>query len=232
LSFLKKTFVAGAFFLMAGALVLSMPLAARLMFDGLQSYPALAPSGLAKAMDRAPMAIVILAAGRRRFAYEFGAEFGDEALDALSLERVRYGAFLARKTGLPTLVSGGPPLPGEIPLANLMAETLQLDYGILPKWIEARSANTAENAILSSNILKHAGIGSIILVTHAWHMKRASKAFAANSLSVTPAPTAFYRPGRGSFWDSLIPSLATLRMSGYAIHEILGSVWYRVRYGY
>ena len=155
-----------------------------------------------------------------------------KALDGLSLERVRYGAFLAIKTGLPILVSGGLPEPGEIPLAKIMAETLQVDYGVRAKWIEAQSTNTAENASLSANLLRGAGIDRIILVTHAWHMKRAVAAFAANGISVTPAPRAFYLPGRGPFWDSLVPGLRTLRMSGYAIHEIVGGVWYRVRYGY
>ena len=114
-----------------------------------------------------------------------------------------------------------------------MADTLQIDYGIRPKWIEDRSVNTAENASLSSSILRRAGIGRIMLVTHAWHMKRAVAAFAANGLSVTPAPTAFYLPGRETFWEcKLTPGMGTLRMSGYAIHEIVGGVWYRVRYGY
>ena len=229
--FLAKVFLVGLFSLIAGLFVISTPLAARLLFDHLQTYSLLLPSNLTRAAGP-PMAIVILSAGRRLSADEFGDEFGKEALDGLSLERVRYGAFLARKTGLPILVSGGLPAPGEVPLAKLMAETLQDDYGVRAKWIEAQSTNTAENASLSTKLLRGVGIGRILLVTHAWHMKRSVAAFAGNGISVTPAPTAFYLPGRGPLWDSLTPSLTTLRMSGYAIHEIVGGVWYRVRYGY
>jgi uncharacterized SAM-binding protein YcdF (DUF218 family) len=229
--FLKKGLIAAVFCMIAGIFALSVPWTARLMFDDLQTFPPLAPSSLAKTTAGPPMAIVILAAGQRTHADEFGGAFDNEALDGLSLERVRYGAFLARKTGLPILVSGGLPLPGAVSLADLMARTLQIDYGISPKWLEGQSINTAENASLSANILRRAGIGRIMLVTHAWHMKRAFAAFAANGLAVTPAPTVFYFPGRdpGNAW---IPTLGTLRMSGYAIHEIVGRVWYRVRYGY
>jgi uncharacterized SAM-binding protein YcdF (DUF218 family) len=229
---LKKALLTVAFVLITATLGLSMPLVARLMFDALQSYPALAPSELARATAGSPMAIVILSAGRRSSAYEYGDEFDNQTLDALSLERTRYGAFLARKTGLPILVSGGTLAPDTEPVAKTMAKALQFDYGIQAKWIEDQSINTAENASLSSNILRRAGIVRVMLVTHAWHMKRAVNAFSANGLSVTPAPTAFYLPGRSSVWDSLTPGLGTLRMSGYATHEIIGAVWYKLRYAY
>jgi uncharacterized SAM-binding protein YcdF (DUF218 family) len=226
--FVKKGLIAAVFCLIAGTFVLSVPLTARLMFDDLQAFPPLAPSSLSKTAARAPMAIVILSAGQRAQADEFGDK---EALDGLSLERVRYGAFLARKTGLPILVTGGLPFPDGVSLADIMARTLQIDYGIRAKWLETQSINTAQNASLSADILRHAGINRIMLVTHAWHMKRAVAAFAANGLEVTPAPTVFYLPGRDPR-DAWIPTLGTLRMSGYAIHEIVGRAWYSVRYGY
>jgi uncharacterized SAM-binding protein YcdF (DUF218 family) len=210
---------------------MSIPWTARLMFDALQTFPPLPPSALVDTAANSQTAIVILSAGQRSHADEFGEAFDNEALDGLSLERVRYGAFLARKTGLPILVTGGLPLPGKPSLADLMAKTLELDYGLHPKWLETRSTNTAENATLSAGILKTAGIHRILLVTHAWHMKRALAAFSANGLAVTAAPTSFYFPGR-DFRDAWIPSSATLRMSAYALHEIIGGVWYRVRYGY
>jgi uncharacterized SAM-binding protein YcdF (DUF218 family) len=229
---LKKGLLAVAFALAAAAFGLSTPLVAGVMFDALQSYPALAPSQLAGTAAGSPMAIVILSAGRRSSADEYGEAFNNQAPDALTLERMRYGVFLARKTGLPILVSGGTLAPGTEPVARTMANTLQSDYGIQPKWIEDRSTTTAENASLSSKILRRAGVARVMLVTHAWHMKRALKAFSASGLSVTPAPTAFYFPSRTSIWDLLTPSVATFRMSGYAIHEIVGGLWYKVRYGY
>ena len=225
---LRRAVVATVFCVAGIVLGLSTPLMAHLLFDGLQIYPPLAPSRLSAIAAGPPTAIVILAAGRRSYAPEFG-EFGNETLDALSLERVRYGAYLARKTRLPILVSGGL-LP--TPLASLMAETLSSDYGIHAKWLEGRSTNTAENAIFSSEILKRVGVSHIMLVTHAWHMKRALTAFAANGMTVTPAPTAFYLTGTDGFWSAIMPSFATLHMSSYAVHEAIGGLWYKLRYGY
>jgi len=171
---------------------------------------------------------VILSAGRHTFAPEFGNP-DRETVDALSLELIRYGAFLARRTGIPGLVSGG---LAPVPLAKLMADTLKSDFGIAAKWIEPNSRNTAENAIFSSRILKANGVQRVILVTHAWHMMRASAAFAANGMAVTAAPTAFYSSDPHGFWSAIAPRLATLSMSGYALHELVGRAWYRLRYGY
>jgi len=172
---------------------------------------------------------VILSAGRRVYAPEFGGETADE----LTLERVRYGARLARGTQLPVLVSGGSPHGEAVSLAKLMADALRADYGITAKWQESRSTNTAENAIYSADILKRAGINRIVLVTHAWHMKRAYAAFAANGLSVIAAPTAFYGRPVSRTWSYYVePDERAFRNVGYALHEIIGGYWYAVRYGF
>ena len=216
---------------LAIVLVLSMPVGSELLFEKLQIYPPLAPSALTEESADEPAAIVVLAAGRRR-APEFGGDAEHETVDGLTLERLRYGAYLARKTNLPVLVSGGLGRLDHAPLAELMAETLEADYDLHAKWLESKSATTAENAIFSSGILKQAGITHIFLVTHAWHMKRAVAAFAANGMQVTPAPTGFYLYPPEESLRAYIPNMGTFRMSGYAIHELLGSVWYALRYGY
>jgi|SRR5215471_12631699 len=225
---LKRGVAGGMLAVGGGALVLSVPLVANALVDRLQIFPALGAAEIDAAANGPPAAIVILAAGRRRYA----PEFGGESLDAFSLERTRYGADLARQTGLPVLVSGGLGTKDRAPLALLLAETLAEDYGVKAKWQEARSENTAENAILSAEILGKAGISRILLVTHAWHMKRARAAFAANGIAVIAAPTAFYGRAQDSFPEGLIPSSSALRMSGYALHEIIGSQWYALRYGF
>ena len=153
-SFLKRVVIAALICLVRGGLILSTPLAAWNLFDGLQIYPLLSQSELNLLADGPPAAITLLSGGRRLASPEFGGQFGDEMLDALSLERVRYGAYLGRKTGLPILVSGGLPALGEGSLASLMAGTLSIDCGIRAKWLRSRSDNTAENAIYSTKLLK------------------------------------------------------------------------------
>ena len=210
-------------------LILSMPAVSDGLIDSLQVFPALSPAEFGDLSGGAPTAIVILSAGRRTYAPEFGGQTADE----VTLERVRYGAKLARETHLPVLVSGGAPQAEDVPLAKIMADVLQTDYGIDAKWQESQSVNTAENAIYSADILKRAGIRRAVLVTHAWHMKRAYAAFVANGLSVIAAPTAFYgRPDQPSLAYDFEPNMRAFRDSGYAIHEIIGGYWYAIRYGY
>jgi uncharacterized SAM-binding protein YcdF (DUF218 family) len=228
----KRVLLAMLIAWIAGELVLSTPLAAGILFSTLQIDLPLSQADLNSLSAGQPAAIVILAAGRRPNATEFEGLRGNETLDPLSLERVRYGAYLGHKTGLPILVSGGLSGPADPSLASLMADTLSSDYGIRAKWLEDRSSNTAENAIFSAGVLKSAGITRVILVTHAWHMKRSEKAFAANGLSVKPAPTAAYDSSRSDILSEITPGLGTLRMSGYAIHEIIGIAWYSFKYGY
>ena len=214
--------------LSVGLALLSNPAVSQVLMDSLQVYPALGDRDIAELSSGPSSAIVVLSAGRRVFA----PEYGGETVDELSLERIRYGAALARKTGLPLLVTGGAALASEPPVAQLMAETFTRDYGIEPKWVETRAANTAENAIFSAEMLKRAGVSRVLLVTHAWHMKRARAAFAANGLSVVPAPTAFYGGAVRNSWEDLLPNMRSLRMSGYAVHEIVGRGWYALHYGY
>jgi uncharacterized SAM-binding protein YcdF (DUF218 family) len=64
-------------------------------------------------------------------------------------------------------------------------------------------------------------------------MNRARAAFLGNGMSVLPGPTAFYGPGGDE--DSLlrfVPRVKSLYMSAYALHEIIGRQWYRLRYGF
>ena len=123
-----------------GLLVLAMPIVAELLIRFVDTS---APLDLEQA--RTAQAVVILGGGVRRDALEYG---GD-TLATLTLERVRYGARVARLTGLPVLVSGGSVLGGE-PEAKLMAASLEHEFGVPVRWIEARSRTTHENAVLSA----------------------------------------------------------------------------------
>jgi uncharacterized SAM-binding protein YcdF (DUF218 family) len=169
-------------------------------------------------------AIVVLSAD----AFPVTPEYGSDTIGAMTLVRMRYAARLQRETGLPLLVSGGVPGRFSRPLAVTMAESLEADFGVTPRWIEDRSLTTAENAQFSAALLKRDGISTVILVTHAFHMPRASLAFAASGLTVIPAPTMFtivsHRP------RAFLPRLGALHNSYYALHEYLGLLWYRLSY--
>jgi len=192
-----------------------------MLLISLQRHAALPPDGSPTPLPQGAGAIAVLSAGWNPAADEWGAP----TVDALTLERVRYAAALARRTGLPLLTSGGAPRRGARPHAEMMREVLEREFQLDVRWVEGASADTRENARESAALLRAAGIERIFLVTHAWHMPRAAAAFRAAGLDVVPAPTAFrIRPRleAAAFW----PSARALRESTWALHEWLGRLWY------
>jgi uncharacterized SAM-binding protein YcdF (DUF218 family) len=166
-------------------------------------------------------AIVILSAGLQPMA----PEYETPAVDGMTLERLRYGAHLHRITGLPVLVSGGTLKAYGTNLADAMAESLRSDFAVEATWLERRSMNTKQNAVLSAALLKEAEVSHILLVTHAWHMSRSVSAFERAGLMVTQAPHNF--ESRAPFKAShLLPSAKALHNSYYAVHELIGRFWY------
>jgi uncharacterized SAM-binding protein YcdF (DUF218 family) len=177
-------------------------------------------------------AIVVLAAGRLQDAPEYG---GSDIPDTIALARLRYAAHLQRRTGLPVLVSGGVGARavdhGRMEaLADAMATALREDFGVPVRWIEARSRDTYENAANSATMLRADGIRRVLLVTDAMHMPRARSAFEHAGLEVVSAPTMFYGDQARSF-SAWVPSAEGMRRSWYALYELLGIAWYRLRQG-
>jgi uncharacterized SAM-binding protein YcdF (DUF218 family) len=166
---------------------------------------------------RSAQAIVILGGGTRRDA----PEYGGDTLGELTLERVRYGARVARLTGLPVLVTGGSVLGGETE-AKLMRQSLEAEFSVGVRWAEDRSRNTHENALRSAAILHADGLNRVVLVAHDFDMRRASAEFAAAGIETIAAPT-----GLGTHetqgWLDYVPSLAGLQGSYYALYEILAN---------
>ncbi len=172
-------------------------------------------------------AIVILGGGR----YVSMPEYGKPVPHARVLERLRYAVHLQRQTGLPILITGGRVFPSEQSEAWIMDQVLIDDYGIKAKWLEEKSQNTAQNAENSFRILKPEGITRIYLVTHAWHMRRASMIFKHKGFDVTPAPTIFYHQGTNlpvvMRW---LPKSENLDLSRNMLHELIGYWWYQLRH--
>ncbi len=169
-------------------------------------------------------AIVVLGGGRRKDS----AEYGGDTLNSTSLERLRYAAYLHRISGLPILVTGGKPDGGSIAEGTIMQHVLQHEYGISARWVEDTAHTTWENAAHSTLLLKQSGIQRIALITHAWHLRRATPLFEASGLSVLPAGTQFSSAQVDSIFD-LLPTTTGLRSSTYALHEWLGIAWYKLR---
>jgi uncharacterized SAM-binding protein YcdF (DUF218 family) len=197
--------------------LLATPVVAFLLLQSLNVHPALDAE-----QARTTQAIVILGGGTRSNALEYG---GD-TVGRLTLERVRYGARVARRTGLPVLVTGGATSDTE-PEAALMAQVLTGEFGVPVRWIEPDALNTHENAVRSTAILRQDGIDRIVLVAHSFDMARARAEFVAQGMSVVPAPTGIPSDEPDALLDWL-PSMAGLQGSYYALYEWLGLAVLRI----
>lgn len=200
-------------------LLLSMPVVGALLVRCLDRTPAL---DLSKPHDA--QAIVILGGGVRPFA----AEYGGATMSGITLERVRYGAHVARATGLPVLVSGGGFLdtPAE---AALMRDALVNEFRVPVRWVEPRSHNTQENAEKSAAMLKQSGVRRIVLVGHSFDFPRTRRAFEGAGLAVIAAPIAIPSIEALSF-DDFLPGLGGLQRSYFACYEILANALYFIRH--
>lgn len=190
-----------------------------------QPPPALAPAQRHRLADAPRTAIVVLGAGRRLDALEYG----EADLKPMTLERLRYALWLARATRLPVFYTGGvgrasPPGPTEAEIAQRIAER---DFGLKLRWTEDRSRDTRENAAYSVPLLHAAGIEHVIVVTHDFHQRRALADFERAlrhqgvTMRLTAAPVGVSPRGRGEFADWL-PGAEGFELTRLALHEWLG----------
>lgn len=204
------------------AWVLGMPLFAAIAARPLETIP---PLDLDSVAARHAEAIVVLGGGIAGHAPEYG---GHANLRPLSLERVRYGAHLQRLTHLPLAVSGGKSPYIRESEAAVMKRALEEDFGVPVAAMEEGSRNTVENARMSRAALPYK---TIVLVTHAMHMRRAKTQFERAGFEVIPAPVGFVGDYElGYVPIDFIPTLQGFMESWYVIYEAVGALWYRYAY--
>lgn len=170
-------------------------------------------------------AIVVLGAGRRTLAPEYGLS----TLNSLSMERLRYGLWLARETGLPVVYSGGVGHgarsgPTEAEIAARIAER---EFGRPLRWIEDRSRDTAESGILTVPKLQEAGVSRVVLVTTDLHQPRALRAYergaqrSGKPLTLLAAPVGVPTPFVWS-WADFVPTAVGFADTRILVHEWIG----------
>ena len=87
--------------------------------------------------------------------------------------------------------------------------------------------------MFSTALLKQESIHHIYLVTHYWHMRRSLAAFRHAGIEATAAPaTCAPRLPRKRGLMEFVPGVTMLAASTLLIHEWIGRLWYRIRYGY
>lgn len=125
---------------------------------------------------KAPQAaIVVVGAGMEPLAPEYGMS----GLRPQSLERLRYGLWLSRETGIPVAYSGRPAW-GQSAGSNeaeTAARIAAQDFQRPLRWTPSEAKDTRSSVAQTLPLLRHAGVRHVLLVTHAWHVPRARRIF-------------------------------------------------------
>lgn len=207
-----------------GLWVMAMPLSVQWCARWLEPAhsQALGPEQWPALMGRAEV-IVVLGGGRTLG----DPAWGRDQPSFLALERLRYGGRLARASGLPLLVSGGRHFGQRASEAELAQEVLQMDYGgLMVRWREEASRTTWENAVNVATVLRSEGIKRVVLVTQAFHMRRALWCFEQQGLEVVMAPLGFWGGNHGRPGWGLLPEGRAFWQMSVLLNEWAGLLLY------
>jgi len=174
--------------------------------------------------------IVLLGGGISAKAPEYG---GRDALSRYALKRTVYGADLAQQTGLHIYTTGGAVLSATTEPEGVLMQRMLMRLGLPASAIhvETQANNTWENAANLHKALKSAGVKNIVLVTTAWHMPRAVWSFERQGFEVIAAPCDYVVRREPYDVRSWLPRWDVMADSADGLHEYLGLMWYRLRYG-
>ena len=176
----------------------------------------------AQSQARQPIAIVVLGGGVEPYAPEYGLS----NLLYPSLERLRYGLWLGRETGLPVAFSGGVGWgqKDSVAEAQVAARIAAQEFGRPLRWVEDASRDTRENGANTVALLKQAGVKHVLLVTHGWHMKRSVRSFeraAGGEMRIEAAPMGLASDGNTSTLSWLPTSAGVVRVRS-VLRELAG----------
>jgi len=147
-----------------------------------------------------------------------------------TLQRLVYAFRLYRIQPLPIIVSSGKSFKCQAAEAPIMKRYL-VQMGIHGKdiYMDTTSRNTYENAVAVKRICKKIKCRKIILITSAYHMKRAVFSFRHVGLTnIIPAPSD-YKTNRSCYnLMSYMPSMGALLNSYRALHEYIGTFYYKL----
>ena len=131
------------------------------------------------------------------------------------------------------LISGG---NGNLQKSNFIEANFAVDqlkqFGVPDSVIllETNSKNTLENARFSKELLKKRELpGPYLLITSAFHMRRAMKTFQSAGIDVIAYPCDFQAGVVRLKYDDFIPKAEILSMWGMYIKEMIGSVVYWIK---
>lgn len=186
----------------------------------------------ASVLNFKPDAVIVLGGGAN-------ADVPDSKLDSISYKRFVEALALAKKHDLPLIFAGGgfaqrdgiTEAEAAKESANRLADsfgfarpstvTLNGGFGVV---YDDKSENTLQNAKNSMELMRQNGIEKprIVLVTSAFHMKRAKIVFEKSGFGVIPYAVDFKTKPSGISYFTFLPTFKNIENSLCAIHEYIG----------
>ena len=147
-------------------------------------------------------------------------------------DRIFSGINLMNKGKAPLLILTGGKLPWSIgkPEGEYLSEIAILQ-GISTDKIQVTEdvQNTDQEAKAIAKLLNQID-PKIILVTSAFHMPRAQKVFEAAGFTVSPFPVDFLTSADRMSLIDLIPSAEAFKKTSFVIRELIGRLYYELKY--
>ncbi len=172
--------------------------------------------------DITPKAVVVLGGGVYKY----------DVLKASpdAFKREIYGMLLAKKENIPFIFTGGGAKGEESEGAKQDIDYIKKIFNLKLKkeYYENKSLNTYENAKYTARLFEKLNIPKeIYLVTTAYHMKRAIKAFKHFGFKIIPKPVGFNNLENNNYFN-LFPNFGSLLRSYKALHEYFGLLAFKL----
>ncbi len=147
-----------------------------------------------------------------------------------TMSRIVMAVRAQRALHVPIIVAGGQVFANRTPEAYPVKRVL-CDLGVPQTMVivEDKSRDTGENALFAGQICARRGFRKVLLVTSAYHMRRALAAFSGQRVQVVALPANLLpRQQRKYIWIDFLPSFSEQYRSCAALHEYLGLLFYRL----
>ena len=205
-------------------IICSLPIFSNKLITYLENEYILSDASSAKTAD----AIVVLSGmvrtinGKNGLSYEWG-----EASD-----RIFAGIELIKKNKAPIMILTGGKLPWSVgkPEGEYLRD-VAIKYGVPNKNIllTENVENTDQEAKAVGKLLNKTS-PKIILVTSAFHMPRAQKVFEAVGINIEPFAVDFLSGADKYTIMNFIPSAGALKQTSFFIRELIGRLYYSLKY--
>jgi uncharacterized SAM-binding protein YcdF (DUF218 family) len=151
-------------------------------------------------------------------------------------DRLTEGLILYRTGRIKTIIiSGGSGRLIDDTRESVLAKAFLINNCGVPDsvvFIDTVSRNTYENALESKKLMHAEGLKSAIIITSAWHMRRAEGCFKKLDMDVDIQPTdGLYNIQKFYLTDLIVPDTRNIVKWENLMHEIVGVIVYKL-YGY